>query len=297
LSPQEIYAPEKIKDITMLTEKLLIEKHILFEQLHLSKDGRRIPVEINSHLFYLHGEQTILSIARDITRRRQAEEALKESEEEYRTLVENVNIGVFKNTLGSQGWFIQANPAMLKIFGYDSFEEFRKIFVSDLYRNPEERKLYIEELLKNGSVSDKELLLLKKDGIPIWVSVTASLRYDEKGNIKWIDGVLEDITERKHLEDQLRHAQKMEAIGTLAGGIAHDFNNVLTAIIGYGNLLKDKIGKDINSRRYLDTILAAADRAAILVRSLLAFGRKQNLNIEPEDLNEIILNVTSFVPL
>jgi PAS domain S-box-containing protein len=295
LSPPDIDAPEKNTDLPMLTEKLLTGKHILFEQVHLSKDGRRIPVEINSHLFYLHGEQTILSIARDITRRRQAEEALKESEEKYRTLVENVNIGVFRNTLGSQGWFIQANPAMLKIFGYDSFEEFRKIFVSDLYLNPEERELFIEELLKNGFVNDKELRLQKKDGTPIWASVTASLRYDEKGDIKWIDGVLEDITGRKHLEDQLRHAQKMEAIGTLAGGIAHDFNNVLTAIIGYGNLLKDKMGKDIHSRKYLDTILASADRAAILVRSLLAFSRKQNLRIEPVDLNHIIVHLNTLL--
>ena len=295
LSLSDIDASEKNTDLPMLTEKLLNEKHILFEQVHLSKDGGRIPVEINSHLFDLHGEHTILSIARDITRRRQAEEALKESEEKYRTLVENVNIGVFRNTLGSQGWFIQANPAMLKIFGYDSFEEFRKIFVSDLYQNPEERKLFIEELLKNGFAKDKELRLLKKDGTPIWASVTASLQYDEKGNIKWIDGVLEDITERKHLEDQLRHAQKMEAIGTLAGGIAHDFNNVLTAIIGYGNLLKDKIEKDIHSRKYMDTILASADRAAILVRSLLAFSRKQNLSIEPVDLNNIIVHLNTLL--
>jgi PAS domain S-box-containing protein len=295
LSPQDIDAREKHTNISMLTEKLLSEKHILFEQIHLSKDGRSIPFEINSHLFYLHGEQTVLSIARDITRRRQAEAALKESEEKYRTLVENVNIGVFRNTLGSQGCFIQANPAMLKIFGYDSFAEFRRIFVSDLYQNPEERSFFIQELLKNGFVNDQELRLIKKDGTPIWASVTASLRYDEKGDIKWIDGVLEDITERKHLEEQLRHAQKMEAIGTLAGGIAHDFNNILTAIIGYGTLLKDKVEKDRHPIKYVDNILASADRAAILVRSLLAFGRKQNLNIQPVDLNYIIMNLNTLL--
>jgi PAS domain S-box-containing protein len=227
--------------------------------------------------------------------KKRAEEALQDSEEKYRTLVENVNIGVYRNSLGSQGWFIQANPAMLKIFGYDSFEEFRNIFVSDFYRNPEERKLFIEEILKKGFVKDKEIRLLKKDGTPIWASVTASLQYDEKGNVKWLDGVLEDITERKLLEDQLRQAQKMEAIGTLAGGIAHDFNNVLTAIIGYGNLLKDKIEKDMHSRKYMDIILASADRAAILVRSLLAFSRKQNLNIEPVDLNEIIVHLNTLL--
>jgi PAS domain S-box-containing protein len=295
LSLSDIDAHEKTTDISMIMEKLLIHKHIIFEQVHLSKDGIRIPVEINSHLFNLLGNPTILSIARDVSRRKLAEEALKDSEEKYRTLVENVNIGVYRNTLSSQGWFIQANPAMLKIFGYDSFEEFRKIFVSDLYQNPEERRLFIEEIFKNGFVKDKEVRLLKKDGTPIWASVTASIQYDEKGNVKWLDGVLEDITERKLLEDQLRQAQKMEAIGTLAGGIAHDFNNVLTAIIGYGNLLRDKIEEDIHSIKYMDIILASADRAAILVRSLLAFSRKQNLSIEPTDLNQIILQLNTLL--
>ena len=103
------------------------------------------------------------------------------------------------------------------------------------------------------------------------------------------------ITERRHLEDQLRHAQKMEAVGTLAGGIAHDFNNILTAIIGYGSLLREEIRKDEHPKKYIDNILTSADRAAILVRSLLAFGRKQNLSIAPANLNHIILHLNALL--
>ena len=224
-----------------------------------------------------------------------AERALVKSEEKYRTLIENLNIGVYRNTGGSHGRFIQANPAMLKIFGYDSLEDFMKISVSDLYQNPEERRLFIEEMLKKGSVKDREIIMQKKDGTPIWASVTANVQYDEDGTIKWIDGVLEDITERRHLEDQLRQAQKMEAVGTLAGGIAHDFNNILTAIIGYGSLLRDEIKKDEHQKQYIDNILTSADRAAILVRSLLAFGRKQKLSIAPANLNHIVLHLQALL--
>jgi nitrogen-specific signal transduction histidine kinase/CheY-like chemotaxis protein len=110
-----------------------------------------------------------------------------------------------------------------------------------------------------------------------------------------MDGVLEDITERKNLEEQLIQAQKMEAIGTLAGGIAHDFNNILTAIIGYGSLLRKKAEKDVKIQEYIDPILLSADRASILIRSLLAFSRKQELTFEQEDLNNIMVNLISLL--
>ena len=87
----------------------------------------------------------------------------------------------------------------------------------------------------------------------------------------------------------------MEAVGTLAGGIAHDFNNILTAIIGYGSLLRDEIKKDEHQKRYIDNILTSADRAAILVRSLLAFGRKQKLSIAPANLNHIVLHLKALL--
>lgn len=107
--------------------------------------------------------------------------------------------------------------------------------------------------------------------------------------------ILEDITEYKRLEAQLRHAQKMEAVGTLVGGIAHDFNNILTAIIGYASLLQMKLGKDDPLRVTAEHVLAAADRAARLTQSLLAFSRKQILNPEVVNINEIIKMVEKLL--
>jgi PAS domain S-box-containing protein len=104
-----------------------------------------------------------------------------------------------------------------------------------------------------------------------------------------------DITERKSLEKQLQHAQKMEAIGTLAGGIAHDFNNILTAIIGYANLLEMSMAKDDPLAAHIEGILRGADRATNLTRSLLAFSRKQEMELKPTDLNKVIANVEKML--
>jgi PAS domain S-box-containing protein len=222
-------------------------------------------------------------------------QALRESEEKYRTLVENVPIGVFRNTADPHGRFLQANRAMVRIFGYDSIDEFMNIQVSDLYQDPEERRLFVEEISLNGSVKDRELLLRKKDGTPIWVSVTANVECDDEGNIRWIDGVLEDITLKRRLEEQLRQSQKMEAIGTLAGGIAHDFNNILTAIIGYAGLLKTGVGQDNLLREYVDEMMVSCERASLLTQSLLAFSRKQVISPKPVDLNKVIKKVKALL--
>jgi PAS domain S-box-containing protein len=239
-------------------------------------------------------QEKVSELNREIVERRKVEEALSESEEQFRTLVNNVNVGVYRNTSG-QGRFIRINPAMVKIFGYDSEEEFIKVSVADLYQNSEERKRFIEEIRRNGYTKDMELALRKQDGTPIWCSITATPQHDENGEIKWIDGVLEDITERKRLEEQLRQAQKMEAIGTLAGGVAHDFNNILTAIMGYANLLVLRMGKDNPHIGYVNEILASSERAANLTSSLLAFSRKQVINPKPVNLNEIVKKIDKLL--
>ena len=136
--------------------------------------------------------------------RRKIEEALRRSEEEYRSLIDNLSIGIYRNTGGTRGTFIKANPAIAAIFGYDSVAEFMRVDVADLYVNPEERREFVEELMAKGSIRNKELLLKKKDGKTFWVSCTASAKYDRNGKIVWIDGIIEDITLRRRAEEALR---------------------------------------------------------------------------------------------
>ena len=259
------------------------------------KDGNSIHVDMAGSVIEYAGRKVTQGIFRDITKRKKAEKALQESEEKYRSLVENINVGIYRNTGGLQGRFIQVNPAMVKIFGYDSIDEFIKVSVLDIYKNQSDRTLFIEEIAEKGFVKEKELLLQKKDGTSIWVSVTAKVQYDKNGDIQWIDGVIEDITERKKLEGQLLQAQKLEAVGQLAGGVAHDFNNILTAIIGYAHFLKMGIKEDDPLRSDVEHILVATERAENLTRSLLAFSRKQVINPRPVNLNEIIRNVQKLL--
>ncbi len=139
---------------------------------------------------------------------RESQRALQQIEQRYQSLVNNVNIGIYRNTGGPQGVFLQANPAIAEMFGYDSVDEFKTVHVSDLYLDPADRQKFVDAILEKGFVTEKEIKLKRKDGTPIWGAVTAKIHYDENENINWIDGVIEDITERKLTEERLRESEE-----------------------------------------------------------------------------------------
>ena len=141
----------------------------------------------------------------DITERRQAEEKLCESEEQYRTLVDNLNVGVCRTTL--DGYYRHANPALARIHGFDSVDEFMKIWIPDLCENPADRQLLIAEILRAGSVTAYELRVKKKDGTPIYCSITARAHRGADGRVNWFDNIVEDITERKQAVERLRESE------------------------------------------------------------------------------------------
>jgi len=139
----------------------------------------------------------------DVTERKKAEERLRISEENYRTLVDNVRIGVYRTSGRGAGRFLHANPAMAEIFGYGTAEEIMKINVTDLYQNPSERKALLDEVKARGFVRDREFLLQKKDGAQFWASLNVTAKFNAQGEVDWLDGVIEDITERKRAEERL----------------------------------------------------------------------------------------------
>ncbi len=153
----------------------------------------------------------VVILVMNIRQRQRAEEAVRLSEEKYRSLVVNLNVGVFRST--TDGLFTQGNPAMAQIFGFESPESLLGTPVIDLYQYPEDRESIIAELRQKGFVKDKELALRKKDGSSIWCSVTSTVQYDDRGEIKWIDGVLADITARKKAEEIFQEThQKLLAL-------------------------------------------------------------------------------------
>lgn len=140
-----------------------------------------------------------------------------------------------------------------------------------------------------------EVVARKKDGSLFTIFMTITTLADTEGNRTGYVGISVDISERLRLEEQLLHAQKMEAVGRLAGGVAHDFNNILTAILGYGQMLRDRQDPESISRRYAEHILSSAEKAADLTRSLLAFSRKEIINPKLIDLNDVIKKITHLL--
>ncbi|MEN6386902.1 MAG: ATP-binding protein, partial [Phycisphaerales bacterium] len=135
-------------------------------------------------------------------------QALEKSEEKYKTLIDNLNVGIYSNTANDDKCFRECNTAMAKLLGYESVEEFQNTLVTDIYQNPNDRKYYLQALKDNGSVKDYELALKKKDGTPMTASLTAQAYYDNAGEIKSIFGVMEDITDRKRAEEKIRKSRE-----------------------------------------------------------------------------------------
>jgi len=189
------------------------------------KSGDKVAVEISTHPIKIENKTVVLGIAREITERKNAAEVLKESEEKYRTLTEHINIGVYRNTLGPQGRFLEANPAIIEMFGYKSKKEFMAGNVAELYQHAEDRKNFNDKMIRNGFVRNEELLLKKKDGKPFIGSISAVTVKDEQGNIKYYDGAIEDISGRKQTENELRQASYKirQALGSVV--------NVVTATV------------------------------------------------------------------
>jgi PAS domain S-box-containing protein/putative nucleotidyltransferase with HDIG domain len=181
----------------------------------LKNDGTIYCAELNAALIRdAHGQpKAFIATMRDITSRKRSHEALRRSEEKYKTLTEHINVGIYRNTAGPKGNFIEANPTIIKMFGYDSKTEILDVNVADLYQNPKDRARFNEKILRDGYVRNEELWLKKKDGTPMICSVSAVAVKDEHGAVQYYDGIIEDITARKHTEeDRQKNFMKLDRI-------------------------------------------------------------------------------------
>ena len=244
--------------------------------------GRRVE-ERTAELVKVNAE-----LRRDITERKQAEEALRESETKFRSYTESAPLAILVSD--RQGWLIDSNPAATDLLGYDA-ATLRKMRIIDLH--PEEDREEVQRnfstLLEVGHV-ETERRMKKRDGQLIWVSWRIVMTSDQ-----FSLGYCQDITERKEAEEirsqmeaQLRQAQKMEALGTLAGGVAHDFNNILGMIMGYTELAKWELDKASPVLDKLDEVLKSTNRAKALVKQILAFSRSTEQQKMPLQLRIIV---------
>ena len=243
------------------------------------------------------GEIThFVAVKQDITERKRAEEALRKAEEKYRGIFENAVIGIYQST--PDGHLLSVNHAASTICGFDSPEQQlaeTKDLGLDLYQDPARRKELVRELSTTGIARDFECEIRRRDGKKAWLLQNVRAVKNEQGEIVTYEGTVHDITERKLLEEQLRQAQKMEAVGRLAGGVAHDFNNALSVIMGYGQLLQLDPPSEDTTRKHAEQIVKAGQRAASLTRQLLAFSRKQAIQPVILDLNSVVSDTNKML--
>ena len=247
---------------------------------------------------------SVLGISRDITEHKQAEEALIKSQNKYMDLYENANDMIF--TLDLLGNFTSINRTAYASFGY-RVEEFLGKSLQDVL-TPESFEYAMTTLQR--AVAEKSDLMgiqpwefegLKKDGTKVLLEVRARLILED-GNVMGVQAIARDITERKQseeekafLQEQLRQSQKMEAIGRLAGGIAHDFNNLLTIIGGYSALSFLELKEEDPLKGNIRAVQKATERAANLTRQLLAFSRRQTMEMKVLDLNATLRDLDKML--
>jgi len=234
---------------------------------------------------------------------REKTKELRKSEERYRSIFENATEGIFQTT--PDGRFIDANPALARLFGFNlpkDFMDYYKDIGRQQYHNPDDREIYKGILEKYGFIKGFETQLVDKNGKPFWVTINAHEVTDEDGNTLYYEGTVVDITERKQREEQFKNlnqqfmqAQKMEAIGRLAGGIAHDFNNILTVIQGSCELALFDMKNFENLKKRIEDIKNAADKAGSLTRQLLAYSRRQVMEMKVININDLIINLEKML--
>jgi len=225
-------------------------------------------------------------LTQTVSQRERAEEELREANQTLRSLVQTSPLAII--ALDLEGNVKSWNSAAERIFGWTEKEVVGlRIQIipddewDDFYNS-------LEITRRAGTFTDFETTRMRRDGSLIDVSLSAASLIDGRGNINGSVVVIADITERKHLEEQFRHAQKMEAVGRLAGGVAQDFNNLLTAIIGYSQLALGRLHQEDPMRKEIEEIESAGQRAAGLTNQLLAFSRRQVLQLQVLDLNAVV---------
>src|SRR5260370_15138468 len=225
--------------------------------------------------------------------RRRAKVALGRSETTYRSLVEGSHFGIFRST--PDGRLLAVNPAVVSMLGYESEAQLlERNMERDIFVDPAQRRRLVAEVTARGNLST-ESVWRRRDGKTVTVRASGRVVRDAQGGVDYFNAIVEDITEHRLLEDRLRQAQKMEAVGRLAGGVAHDFNNLLTGILGCADLLLETLGPDAPGRDDVAEIRKAAVRAADLTRQLLAFSRQQVLAPQVLDLNALVGNMEKLL--
>jgi PAS domain S-box-containing protein len=241
-----------------------------------------------------NGKVTMLfGVARDVSESVLAEEALRLSEERYREMFMNNVSGAYVST--PDGRLIACNPAFASMFGQASIEDALRMDLVSAYQSPGDRQKFLDLLGTHRRVENRDVQFLRPDGTTLYAIQNAVGIFDESGTLREIRGYLINTTGQRHLEDRLRQAQKMEAVGRLAGGVAHDFNNILTVIAGISELLLARFEPDQPGRADVEEIQKALKRASEITRQLLIFSRREIVRAVVLDVNQMLRHLDGMI--
>ncbi|PSH03276.1 MAG: hypothetical protein CXZ00_13175 [Acidobacteria bacterium] len=258
-------------------------------------NGEQFPIEATTAQVQVSGQKLYTVILRDITERKRAEETQRESEARFQSIYEQVAVGIAQISL--DGKILEVNPAMCRMLGRQERDlvgiSVQELSPPDDYR----REAELVQALQGGDLSHIELE--KRCAIPggslIWVNVNSSLVHDSSGSPLYRISIVQDVTERKKAEEQLKEAQKLEAIGRLAGGVAHDFNTLLNVMLGYSDMLLAELPPESPLRDSVMHIKNSGMTGASLTKQLLAFSRKQSVAQEVMDLREVAFKLSPIL--
>jgi len=287
---QDIGVPIDMSDFPMILESLNKRGILNYEDVQIkSKSGK----EVNADIYMVDRAELVQCNIRDVSQRKRADTILKEEKKFIENALNTLKDIFF--VLDLEGSFLRWNETMNAVTGYTDRElSLKKI--TDFFQEDEKERVSeaILEVIEEGS-AHVEAILVAKDGSQIPFAFNSAILSDAQNKPIGVSGVGRDISEHQRLEAQLLHAQKMEAVGTLAGGIAHDFNNILNVIMGYGSMVADMLEADSPAKENMNEVLAAADKAADLTRRLLVFSRKDVVKMMPVDINKIILGLQKML--
>jgi two-component system cell cycle sensor histidine kinase/response regulator CckA len=275
-----------------MREAVALGRTMTLESVHQRKDGSTFPVEVTITVVEVEGERSALAFVNDITERKRSEQAIRESEELFRTTLYSIGDGVI--TTDTAGRVVQMNRVAEKLTGWMEAESTGRS-ITEVFRIVDETSRAVIDCPVTRVLREAEIvglpahaLLVARDGRTIPIADSAAPIRNAGGAMTGAVLVFNDQTERRDMQGRLAQAQKLEAVGRFAGGVAHDFNNMIGVIIGYAALIEEGLRPNDPLRQKIQSITVAAERSAALTRQLLAFARKQVIAPVVVNLNDAL---------
>jgi PAS domain S-box-containing protein len=299
LSVMDIHSEKDMPYVIGQFEKLVRREIVIDIDVPVRrKDGSIFYADITTSALTFAGKACLMGIFRDITERKKAEKELWERDAFIRNILETVDEGFI--IVDRQYRILSANKAFCRSANLQEGQVLGRLCYEVAHHCDKPcfecgEECAVKHTFETGEPHEVSHTHVSDNGTKYHVEIKSYPITDASGNVVSAIETINDVTEQKKLEEQLRHAQKMEAVGTLAGGIAHDFNNILNVIMGYGAMVLDSLESDSPSKDQMNEVLAAAERAANLTKRLLVFSRQQVVDVKPIDVNETILGVQKML--